>query len=189
MAEFEVLNPDSTDASTIFRDAAGNIFRASNPAIVRALEMIPGFFLFDHFDENYVHLRKAAFHTNASVWSSAQMAEYLRFSLELREAMHREGLYISDGHPWNYIFEHTALKFIDFGSIRAGVQLSAAQIAEVNNAAGTNAAGPLQQLGWYLQILPASTPTRQNRGPWNITFWYLDRGSVQSLNLSSLAVL
>jgi hypothetical protein len=29
---------------------------------------------------------------------------------------------------------------------------------------------------------------RANRGPWAITFWYLDRGAVQSISLSSIAV-
>lgn len=66
--------------------------------------------------------------------------------------------------------------------------LSPAQIAEVNNAAGANIATTLQQQGYYLQVnLPPAT-VRAARGPWPITFWYIDQGAVQKINLSSVLV-
>lgn len=77
---------------------------------------------------------------------------------------------------------------LNFGAIVAGVALSAAQIAEVNNAAGVNIATTLQQAGWYLQILDAAPNVRTSRGSPPMTFWYTDGGSVQSLNLASIDV-
>lgn len=66
--------------------------------------------------------------------------------------------------------------------------LDAGQIAEVNAQAGANIAGTLQSQGYYLQInLPPQT-VQAARGPWPLTFWYIDRNSVQSLDLSSVLV-
>lgn len=74
-----------------------------------------------------------------------------------------------------------------FGVFAPGT-ISNAQIAEVNAAAGANIAPSLQTQGYYLQVLQQSSAVRLNRGPWAITFWYLDRGSVQSFSVSSVAV-
>jgi hypothetical protein len=76
---------------------------------------------------------------------------------------------------------------LDFGAAAPGA-ISQAQIAEVNQAAGANVASTLQTQGVYLQVLQQSSIVRSNRGPWAITLWYLDRGSVQSISLSSVAV-
>ncbi|MFM0141735.1 DUF3383 domain-containing protein [Paraburkholderia sp. RL18-085-BIA-A] len=75
-----------------------------------------------------------------------------------------------------------------FGLISQNVALSAAQIAEVNNAAGVNIGSVLQSQGYYLQVLPATAQVRANRGTPPITFWYVQGGSVQSLNISSVEV-
>lgn len=75
-----------------------------------------------------------------------------------------------------------------FGTIVAGVTLSAQQIAEVNNAAGVNIATTLQQTGWYLQIIQAAPNVRQGRGSPSRTLWYTDGGSVQKLSLASIDV-
>lgn len=77
---------------------------------------------------------------------------------------------------------------LNFGAFRAGVTLSASQIASVNAAAGANIAPTLQQRGWYLQVLPASATVRQARGSPPCTFWYCDGQSVQQINLSSVAL-
>jgi len=77
---------------------------------------------------------------------------------------------------------------ISFGAIRAGVTLSSDQVAAVNAAAGASIAGTLGIRGWYLQILDATPEVRQARGSPPITFWYVDGQSVQSINLSSIAV-
>lgn len=66
--------------------------------------------------------------------------------------------------------------------------LTAAQIAEVNAQAGANIAGTLQAQGYFVQILLPSQTIQAARGPWPITFWYIDRNSVQSISLSSVLV-
>jgi hypothetical protein len=77
---------------------------------------------------------------------------------------------------------------VNFGLIDSNVNLSAAQIAEVNNAAGVNIANTLQAQGWYLQIQTATAQTRGNRQSPPVTFWYVQGGSVQSINVSSVEV-
>lgn len=79
--------------------------------------------------------------------------------------------------------------FKNFGGIQAGVQLSAAQAAEVNNAAGIDIAGTLQNIGWYLQILDPGATVRAARGSPAMTLWYTDGGSIQKINLASIDVL
>jgi Protein of unknown function (DUF3383) len=76
---------------------------------------------------------------------------------------------------------------LNFGVFSSGT-ISSAQIASVNAAAGANIATTLQTQGYYLQVLQQSSLVRANRGPWAITLWYLDRGSVQSISLSSVAL-
>lgn len=66
--------------------------------------------------------------------------------------------------------------------------LTSAQIAQVNAAAGNTIATSLQTQGYYLQITIPPQTTQVARGPWNITFFYIDRNSVQTLNLSSVLV-
>jgi hypothetical protein len=81
-------------------------------------------------------------------------------------------------------------QFKTFGGLRAGVQLSAAQAAEVNSAAGLAIDGTLFAQGWYLQVL-ASTTAAQVRGARQsppINFWYMDGGSVQVLQMASILV-
>lgn len=80
------------------------------------------------------------------------------------------------------------LAAVNFGAIRAGVTLSSAQVAEVNNAAGASIAGTLQSRGWYLQVKDATPQVRIARGSPPITLWYLDGQSVQKITLSSLEV-
>ncbi len=77
---------------------------------------------------------------------------------------------------------------LNFGSIRAGVPLSAVQAAEVNAAAGIAIDGILSTRGWYLQILPASPTIRAARKSPPMTLWYMDGGSVQNISLASVLV-
>jgi len=77
---------------------------------------------------------------------------------------------------------------LNFGAIRAGVTLSALQKAEINNAAGVDAATVIQNRGWYLQVQDAPAGVRAARGSPPITLWYSDGQSVQSVALSSLEV-
>lgn len=77
---------------------------------------------------------------------------------------------------------------VNFGSIRSGVPLSASQAAQVNSAAGVQIDNTLTQVGWYLQILPATAQVRGLRGTPPMSFWYTDGGSVQKINLASIDV-
>ena len=80
-------------------------------------------------------------------------------------------------------------QFLNFGAIQAGVALSQSQIQQINTAAGnTTAAQTIAQVGWYLQILPASAQTRGNRTSPPMTFWYTDGGSIQQIQLASIDV-
>lgn len=78
---------------------------------------------------------------------------------------------------------------VNFGAIRAGVQLSAEQISEVNQAAGQDVSVPLQNQGWYLQILDPGATARQNRTSPIINFWYTDGGAVQQFTMDAIDIL
>ncbi|HQT79434.1 MAG TPA: DUF3383 domain-containing protein [Rhodopila sp.] len=77
---------------------------------------------------------------------------------------------------------------VTFGAIQPGVTLSAAQIAEVNNTAGKNITPTLASRGWYLQVSDALPQVRAARQSPPMTFWYMDGGSVQQINLASIEV-
>lgn len=78
---------------------------------------------------------------------------------------------------------------ITFGAIRTGVTLSAAQIAEVNQAAGVNAASVIQTQGYYLQILDPGAQARDNGQTPIINFWYTDGGDVLQISMASINIL
>lgn len=77
---------------------------------------------------------------------------------------------------------------VNFGAIRAGVPLSELQKVQVNNAAGTPIDKVLSTRGWYLQILPATAQVRAARGTPPMSFWYMDGGAVQSIEMASIVV-
>lgn len=75
-----------------------------------------------------------------------------------------------------------------FGAFAPNV-LTPAQISQVNSAAGgVNIANSLQTQGYYLQIILPSQTVQVARGPWSITFFYIDRNSVQQISLASIMV-
>lgn len=74
----------------------------------------------------------------------------------------------------------------NFGAWVSGVTLSAAQIQEVNGQAGLNIGNTLQSVGYYLQVTPASSAVRSARGPLQVTFWYCDGQSIQSIDLGTV---
>jgi len=81
-------------------------------------------------------------------------------------------------------------EFGTFGGFQKGVQLSAAQIAEVNQAAGLDISNALFTNGNYLQV-KASQAVAQVRGVRQsppCTWWWVDGGSVQKLNVGSVMV-
>lgn len=75
------------------------------------------------------------------------------------------------------------------GSIRVGVELSNAQKAQINMDAGLDISSQLYGQGYYLQILPATAQVRGQRASPPVKLWYCDGGSIQSINLASIAVL
>lgn len=80
------------------------------------------------------------------------------------------------------------LAAVNFGTIRAGVALSASQVAAVNAAAGLTIAPTLTQRGWFLGVQASSSQVRQARGPKQVTLWYVDGQSVQSIDLASILI-
>lgn len=81
-------------------------------------------------------------------------------------------------------------QFATFGGLRAGVQLSSAEAAEVNSAAGLAIDSILSTRGWYLQVLASQTSAqvRAQRGSPPVNFWYMDGGSVQVIQMASILV-
>lgn len=81
-------------------------------------------------------------------------------------------------------------QFVLAGVIRAGVDLSASQSAQINSQAGFDIAGQVIDLGWYLQVTdPLTTTVRTERGSPTVNFWYCDGGSIQKIEVSSTTVL
>jgi hypothetical protein len=76
---------------------------------------------------------------------------------------------------------------LDFGAFAPG-PLTETQKAVVNSSAGIDIAQTLQSQGYYLQVKQASPSVRNARTSPPCTFWYIDGGSVQSINLSSVAL-
>ena len=79
-------------------------------------------------------------------------------------------------------------QMLNFGGIETRVSLSALQAAEVNNAAGVAIDQTLTNQGYYLQILPPTAQVRALRGSFIVNLWYMDGGSVQFVNMSSIVI-
>ena len=98
--------------------------------------------------------------------------------------------------PYNaagYSLERAALTdpinaALNFGAIRTGVTLSAAQVAEVNSQSGVNAAPVIQTQGFYLQILDPGATVRAAGGSPITNFWYTDGGSVLKISLPTIDI-
>jgi hypothetical protein len=77
---------------------------------------------------------------------------------------------------------------VNFGAIVAGVTLSAAQIAQMNNSAGLRIDNTIVNRGWYLQIKPATAQVRIARTSPPCTLWYSDGGAIHQLLLASIEI-
>lgn len=77
---------------------------------------------------------------------------------------------------------------INFGAIKTGINVSAAQAAEIQYATGVNAAPTIAAQGYYLQILSATAQTRAARQSPPITLYYQDGEAVQQITLASIAI-
>jgi hypothetical protein len=58
----------------------------------------------------------------------------------------------------------------------------------VDTAAGLIIDPTLATIGYYLQVLPATSTQRNNRQSPTCTLWYMDGGSVNQLNLASIDI-
>lgn len=74
------------------------------------------------------------------------------------------------------------------GTIRSGIELSNQQKAIVNQQAGLDVTNQLYNIGYYLQILPATAQQRDNRQSGTMTFWYTDGGGVHTINMPSIDI-
>lgn len=99
--------------------------------------------------------------------------------------------YNADGY--NAIYQGaqaTIAQAVATGVIRAGVDLSPSQRAEVDRAAGIPIAEQVSSLGWYLQVDdPINPAVRTVRGSPTVNFWYCDGGSIQKIVVSATTVL
>ena len=77
---------------------------------------------------------------------------------------------------------------LNFGAIRVGINVSAAQAAEIQYALGFNAAPTIASQGFYLQILEATAQTRAARQSPPITLYYQDGEAVQQITMASIAI-
>lgn len=78
---------------------------------------------------------------------------------------------------------------LNFGTIRAGIDLSEAQIAAVNSQAGLDISSQLKNNGYYLQILSPGQQAEQNRESPIINFWYTDGQSINKLKINAVDIL
>jgi hypothetical protein len=77
---------------------------------------------------------------------------------------------------------------LNAGVIQPGVTLSQSQKQQINTAVGGPAAQVVSTVGWYLDIKDASPTTRAQRESPPMTLYYADGGSIQKIELSSIAV-
>ena len=77
---------------------------------------------------------------------------------------------------------------INFGAIRAGITLSPAQAAEVNNQAGIKIDDIITNQGFYQQTQDASPQVRAARGTPPMFLWYCDGEDIQRLALNSVEI-
>lgn len=77
---------------------------------------------------------------------------------------------------------------VNFGAIRVGTTLSAAQIVQIQNAVGSNVSQAIINKGYYLQIMPAPAAIRAARSSPSMTLYYADGGSIQKLTLASIEI-
>ena len=77
---------------------------------------------------------------------------------------------------------------VNFGAIRAGINVSASQAAQIQYALGFNAAPTIASQGFYLQISEATAQTRAARLSPPITLYYQDGEAVQQITMASIAI-
>lgn len=76
-------------------------------------------------------------------------------------------------------------QMVDFGGIQKGVELTPAQINDVNTAAGKIIDKVLFDVGYYVSFPIPSAQIRVARGPWPGRIWYTNGEGVQSIRLTA----
>ena len=112
----KILNSNSSDESKIILDQNGVLYRDVPSSVVELAGSLESWLLYDSICENRIILKPSSFHLGPSCWSSAQVEDYLLFVEEICTELARHGFTLIDGHPWNFVFEDSNIKFIDFGS-------------------------------------------------------------------------
>jgi len=82
-----------------------------------------------------------------------------------------------------------ANKYINFGSIQKGVVLDNSQTKLVANVVGKDISSVLYSDGWYLYIPTQTGATRITRELVGVVFYYVDGQLIQSIDMSSTAIL
>jgi len=78
---------------------------------------------------------------------------------------------------------------VNFGAIQRGVTLDNSQIKQVTNVVGKDISAPLYSDGWYLHIPTQTGASRISRELNGVVFYYVDGQLIQSIDMSSTAIL
>lgn len=78
---------------------------------------------------------------------------------------------------------------LNFGAIQRGVVLDNAQIRIINNAVGKDISATLYSQGWFLYIPIQTGAARIERDLKGVIFYYVDGQLIQSISMSSTAIL
>ncbi|EKN5965002.1 DUF3383 domain-containing protein [Yersinia enterocolitica] len=78
---------------------------------------------------------------------------------------------------------------LNFGAIQRGVVLDQAQIRIVNNTVGKDISATLYSQGWFLYIPTQTGAARIERDLKGVIFYYVDGQLIQSITMSSTAIL
>ena len=78
---------------------------------------------------------------------------------------------------------------LNFGAIQRGVVLDNAQIRIINNAVGKDISATLYSQGWFLYIPTQTGAARIERDLKGVIFYYVDGQLIQSISMSSTAIL
>ena len=87
------------------------------------------------------------------------------------------------------MFQDTINSALNFGSIVTGVKLTEQQKSVINREFGYDAATQIELNGWAMYVGDAVNVNGAGRKEFPSKFYYADGGSIQSINMTSTAVL
>ncbi|QHJ85269.1 MAG: hypothetical protein [Caudoviricetes sp.] len=179
-----------------FRNVSGLPSRVDDPAAATALES-NGYMYYGGFATKVDRL---IFFRNSKVSGEFEYIDDYLTQLYLNGNLQNailNGLVATGKVPYNaegqQIFRSWCTTVINlvanFGGIQTGIELTDSQKQQVNALANFDVATELFTKGWVLIIGNASPTVRSERGSFPATLVYTGGGSVQSINLNSVAVL